>query len=119
VPGVGLDGVGVPSDGKHYDGVGWHRPGSSRSSSGCQLLISSGHLHAVGVDEGEEENVAGLLLPGEQLRFPVSIRLKSCFCVISQEHIETQDLARPGGVAGGALCYLRHYRRCLRLCLDW
>jgi len=102
VPGVGLDGVRVSSDGKHYDCVSWHRPGSSRAPGSCQRPEGGRDVHRLRVDEGEEENVGGLLLPLEQLRLllPLGVTLISLLVIVSQENVEPQHLTRPGGVGG-------------------
>jgi len=99
VPGVGLQRVGVAADGEHDDGVGGHGAGGAGPAGGRQLLVSSGHLHGVGVDEGEEEDIAGLLLPGEQLGLPVSPGAEALLRVVSQQHVQAHDLVRPGRVA--------------------
>jgi len=101
MPGVGLDGVRISSNSKHDHGVCRDRPRSTRSSCSCQRLEGGRDIHCVGVDEGEEENISGLLLPLEQLRllFPLSVALVTVLVIVSQENIQPQHFPRPGWVA--------------------
>merc|ERR1712129_90778 len=95
VPGVRLDGVGIATNGKHGDGAGGHCARQACSTGGSQLMVGRRDLHGVRVDEGEEEDIAGLLPPVKQFRGPVSIAFKPFLRVISQEDVQTQYLPWP------------------------
>jgi len=104
VPGVGLQRVGVAADGEHDDGVGGHGAGGAAPAGGRQLLECGRHVHGVGVDEGEEEHVGGVLLPLEQLGVlpPLRVALVTVLVIVGQQHVQPQHLVRPLG-PGAAL----------------
>ena len=62
-------------------------------SSGLgKLRVGWRHLHGLGVDEGEEEDVGAVLLILVQPRLPNGVRFKALVVVVSKENIDAHDL---------------------------
>ena len=80
------------TDCKDDDSVCRYSPLNLGSSGFGKLLVGWRHLHGLGVDEGEEEDVGAVLLILVQPRLPNGVRFKALVVVVSKENIDAHDL---------------------------